>query len=515
MTVSVSNTLANSSTTVGHFRSRVNELASAMTAKVVTTDSNSAVGNAAITGTFEASVLVSNAIGGGNTTASNTLFFTTQTSFSLNTSFNSHVHLGVGANVHVLVGNATHRFVVANNGGVNGLAASRVGMSDLDDFSTVGPAEGQVLVFNNSSGKWINQNAAPKATDATSLGGQPNSFYTNASNFGTGTIPSARVNGAYASITAVGNLATLNVTGNTYVGRLGVGNVAPAVSVHITANDAVLFPVGNTSQRPAGSNGMFRYNSETGAFEGYVSGSWGGISSFTGGTLTSKLTTVASNTAGSGLNVPHGAAPSAPNNGDFWSTTTGAFVRINGSTKTVAFLEGATFTGVAAFQANVTAQNVGGNYFTVTTIDAARHVAGNSTANAAMNSSSIVIANSSQSGSLVIADLNREYFIGTIMGVMSQHLFPITLVNYNPFPVTILSVKMKLDVGSFTNATMWINTGSANNNINNLVSKSISTTLQTFTPASNNVLQVGDALVINTNGDASDWNLSFFVELGK
>ena len=44
------------------------------------------------------------------------------------------------------------------------------------------------------------------------------------------------------------------------------------------------------------------------------------------------LTTVASATTGSGFNLPHGAAPTAPVNGDMWTTTTGLFVRINGAT---------------------------------------------------------------------------------------------------------------------------------------------------------------------------------------
>lgn len=44
--------------------------------------------------------------------------------------------------------------------------------------------------------------------------------------------------------------------------------------------------------------------------------------------------TVASASAKAGLRVPHGAAPSSPVNGDFWTTTAGAFVRINGVTKT-------------------------------------------------------------------------------------------------------------------------------------------------------------------------------------
>lgn len=45
-----------------------------------------------------------------------------------------------------------------------------------------------------------------------------------------------------------------------------------------------------------------------------------------------KINGAASTTARAGLNLPHGAAPTTPTNGDLWSTTTGLFARINGVT---------------------------------------------------------------------------------------------------------------------------------------------------------------------------------------
>jgi hypothetical protein len=47
---------------------------------------------------------------------------------------------------------------------------------------------------------------------------------------------------------------------------------------------------------------------------------------------TSNLTVAASTTAVSSLNLPHGAAPTSPVNGDMWTTTAGLFIRINGAT---------------------------------------------------------------------------------------------------------------------------------------------------------------------------------------
>jgi hypothetical protein len=52
-----------------------------------------------------------------------------------------------------------------------------------------------------------------------------------------------------------------------------------------------------------------------------------------------KVNTVPSTTASAGLNVPHAtAAPTAPINGDIWSTTAGLFAYINGATKQYADL---------------------------------------------------------------------------------------------------------------------------------------------------------------------------------
>ena len=58
-----------------------------------------------------------------------------------------------------------------------------------------------------------------------------------------------------------------------------------------------------------------------------------GLLSLAGGTMTGLLATLASSTGGAGLNLPHGAAPSSPTNGDVWSTTSGLFAQINGATQ--------------------------------------------------------------------------------------------------------------------------------------------------------------------------------------
>src|SRR5210317_1273133 len=73
------------------------------------------------------------------------------------------------------------------------------------------------------------------------------------------------------------NLLVLDVTNS----RVGVGTASSATTFHISSTDAVRLPSGNSAQRPGSpANGDIRYNSDTGAVEGYA----GGWLKMTGGT---------------------------------------------------------------------------------------------------------------------------------------------------------------------------------------------------------------------------------------
>lgn len=95
-----------------------------------------------------------------------------------------------------------------------------------------------------------------------------------------------------------------------------------------------------------------------------------------------KLTTLASTTGGASLTVPHGVAPSAPVDGDIWTTTAGFFSRVNGAVKQVAFLD-SNITGSAA--SLTTARNING-------------VAFNGTANININLNNSLTFNNSGTG---------------------------------------------------------------------------------------------------------------------
>jgi len=55
----------------------------------------------------------------------------------------------------------------------------------------------------------------------------------------------------------------------------------------------------------------------------------------TGGTMTGKIIGKASDTTSAPFNIPHGAAPTSPVNGDLWSTTAAPLMRINGTSRTI------------------------------------------------------------------------------------------------------------------------------------------------------------------------------------
>lgn len=62
-----------------------------------------------------------------------------------------------------------------------------------------------------------------------------------------------------------------------------------------------------------------------------VNGTTHQLASLAGGTFTGPVITVASGTAAAGFNVPAGTAPTSPNNGDVWVTSTALNTRIGGA----------------------------------------------------------------------------------------------------------------------------------------------------------------------------------------
>ena len=60
-------------------------------------------------------------------------------------------------------------------------------------------------------------------------------------------------------------------------GRVGINTASPAVTLDVSATDAVRVAAGTTGERPTGAAGMIRYNTTLSTFEGYKAGAWGAI----------------------------------------------------------------------------------------------------------------------------------------------------------------------------------------------------------------------------------------------
>ena len=74
--------------------------------------------------------------------------------------------------------------------------------------------------------------------------------------------------------------STANITGTLTVGDSAsiAGALSATGDITFSATTAAKLPAGTTAQRPgSATNGMIRYNSDDGSFEGYADGEWGAI----------------------------------------------------------------------------------------------------------------------------------------------------------------------------------------------------------------------------------------------
>jgi hypothetical protein len=142
MTVLVANVITGTDT-FSQWITKTNALASAMSNVVVTVNSNTAAGNAAISGSFAANVIYGNFLSGGNTSAAAQLNVSTNSFFTANVSFVGYrTNLGLGANVQINAGNSTFRFLTVNSAASNTLFAAQISSSDISDMLKVYYANG-------------------------------------------------------------------------------------------------------------------------------------------------------------------------------------------------------------------------------------------------------------------------------------------------------------------------------------------------------------------------------------
>lgn len=139
----------------------------------------------------------------------------------------------------------------------------------------------------------------------------------------TGTTLNATV--VTSSLTSVGTITT-GVWQGTVIGATYIDS-AIARLASPTFTGTVVLP--STTSIGTVSNTEISYlDGVTSAIQTQLNGKL----SLSGGTLTGTITTVTPTTSLASINLPHGVAPSAPTNGDVWTTTAGMYVRINGVT---------------------------------------------------------------------------------------------------------------------------------------------------------------------------------------
>jgi hypothetical protein len=156
----------------------------------------------------------------------------------------------------------------------------------------------------------------------------------------------------------------------------------------------------------------------------------GGTSRLTIGS-TGKTTVQASTVSAASLNIPHGTAPTSPANGDFWTTTSGIFSRINSATKTVAFTD-SNITGTAAGITGTLAVSSGGTG--TTTLSGILKGNGVSAVSAAVSGTDYLapaLANTAVSGAKTLT-FNGEYDNGN-----SSTAATVTLTNGQKQKITL------------------------------------------------------------------------------
>lgn len=201
------------------------------------------------------------------------------------------------------------------------------------------------LGWVNDAGTWVRMPSIP--TQSITIGGQTVTLGGSTTNQGNGSkiqlSTGALTNGHCLQADANGNVVD---SGSGCGGGGGSGTVSSGTANSLayyaasgttlaglsTTNNAVL--VTNGSGIPSESATLPSGLSIPSPTISNLNGT--GTATLVAETLSGKLTTAASATTGSGLNIPQGVAPTSPSNGDEWCTSAACFVRLNGATQGLA-----------------------------------------------------------------------------------------------------------------------------------------------------------------------------------
>lgn len=226
MTISVSN-IVTTSDTFGQWVIKTNQLADALSTKVVTTDSNTTTGDAAISGRFTASTLYANTIAGFSGAAVKNLVAISNVTFAANANFEGiRVNLGLGSNVSINTGNTTHRILVVNTAASNTLVATKITFADIANTAFTTPANNSIITYNAFTQNWVNStNAILTSLTSNTL---------------------SVTNSAVIASALFVNTSLVNLTTSI--------NAVSFITSTTTSNTAGVFPASNTTGSTLGSN---------------------------------------------------------------------------------------------------------------------------------------------------------------------------------------------------------------------------------------------------------------------
>jgi hypothetical protein len=171
--------------------------------------------------------------------------------------------------------------------------------------------------------KLLTVDGSGSTLDADLLDAQSGSYYLNRTNH-TGTQATSTVTGLDAALSALdGQDITLQAaingkvsdTGDTMTGSLELPNGSTSIVSLRFGSAAGTGIYGDTSAVYMSMSGTTKFSFLSG---GFISAA--------------PITAPAPTTSTTSLNMAHGTAPTAPNNGDLWTTTAGMYLRTNGAT---------------------------------------------------------------------------------------------------------------------------------------------------------------------------------------
>jgi len=248
-------------------------------------------------------------------------------------------YLSTSTGLGLTDGGALSFYRISLNRASGSLETALTGIVAKDTASTVVARTLQT----SGSGLSVSNGDGVSGNPAFSLTGQVASL-ANASGAGLVALPN---NGSVVVRAITGTANEIDVADGT--GAAGNPTIGLADNPVLPGTAGVVMPSGNTAARPLSpTNGLFRYNSQTATFEGYVNNAWGAITvdagvssvdasggttgmSFTGGPITSTGTLTLAGTLGVANGGSGQTTAQAALNTFAGAVTSGQYLRGNGT----------------------------------------------------------------------------------------------------------------------------------------------------------------------------------------